>query len=149
MVAERFVHENIAHGPKKLVRAPIRIAKNAISKLRTYKFGVPLNCAQEWYDTIAIFAKKEYSQAEKKRHLKNLRKAFEVGRPIPGAVHKQDDDDDDDGDGAESIRSSESSIVQDANEEDESSEKEHYDVEVEDHRTIADHQPSNIHYNPW
>ena len=104
LVAEKYTFENCAHGTKKLVKAPVRLVKYTMSKLTTEKFSVPMDQAQQWYDAIAAFAKKENEPVFRTKKHKTVR-GFghtQTRRPViatpsnPTVTFANGNDDDDD-----------------------------------------------------
>jgi hypothetical protein len=160
LLADKYIHEAHAwSGPIKLVNGPIKLAKHTMSKLRSVKFGVPADQAQNWYDAIAAFAQKPREPLVSLRKLQHINTAFgqRIGgapnRPAPGHPHDDvDDDDDDDDEEVEIVRSSASSYSG-GPPPDSAWEKQLYDIaecsQENVRHTIADEQPSHIVHNPW
>ena len=157
LVAEKYTSENHAHGTKKLVKAPVRLVKYTMSKLTTEKFNVPMKQAQQWYDAIAAFAKKENEPVLRTKKHKTLREFghSQIRTPVMAASSattvtfaKLDDNDDD----ATEDTSSDHDITETYNGQGDSWDKNLYEVSSEPDtrsRSIADRQPGHITHNPW
>lgn len=157
LVYDKYVFENTSHGTKRLVQTPIKLAKDALSRLRTSKFCVPIEHAQQWYDAIAAFAQKERVPALRRKKRQALREPFppKVSQLTALAItsnssgkgkgkgHGNGDGDEDADEVTEDANSSTSSI--------------HYITETCDMfdanddppQSIAARQPGHITHNPW
>lgn len=152
LVAHKYSFETPSHGPVKYVKAPLTMAKHAMSKLTTVKFRVGNDIAQDWYDAIARFAQKRAPALRRSRR--------SVPLIVPDAhndttwtttpaktnsnAHEDDHDDDDDTDNGDSSSGS----VDHAQPDDWENEI-YVDAEEHSHQSIADRQPSHITHNPW
>ena len=160
LVAEKYTSEHHAHGPKKLVKAPVRLVKYTMSKLTTEKFIVPMDQAQQWYDAIAVFAKKESEPVLSTKKHKMLRRFdhSQTRRPVIAAPSTKtvtfangDDDDDDDDDAIEDTFS-DNNMTEPYNGQGDSWSKNLFEVNSEPEaraQSIADRQPGHITHNPW
>ena len=152
LVAHKFSFENPSHGPVKYVKAPITMAKHAMSKLTTVKFRVGSDIAQDWYDAIATFAQKRIPTLRRSR--RSVRRGHAMvttdvswtttpARTNKGHDHEEEEDDE------ESDNDESSSTSLDQAQPDDWENGIFVDAEEHNYRTIADRQPSHITHNPW
>jgi hypothetical protein len=160
LVAHKYSFETPSHGPVKYVKAPLTMAKHAMSKLTTVKFRVGNDIAQDWYDAIARFAQKRAPA------LRRSRRSVRLVVPAPhndatwtttpaktkANAHEDDDEDDEDEDEDEDDDTdngdSSSGSVDNAQPDDWENEI-YVDAEEHNHQSVADRQPSHITHNPW
>ena len=158
LVAEKYTSEGHAHGTKKLVKAPVRLVKYTMSKLTTEKFSVPMDQAQQWYDAIAAFAKKENEPVLRTKKHKTPRgfghsqtRRPMIATPSATTVTFGNGNDDDDDDATEDT-SSEHHISETYNGQDDLWGGDLFEVSSEQearNQSIADRQPGHITHNPW
>ena len=56
LFADRYSYRGYSHGARKIIKAPIRFAKNTMSQLTRVKFGVHPDQGQRWHRVIAGFS---------------------------------------------------------------------------------------------
>ena len=149
--AHRYSFETPSHGPVKYVKAPLTMAKHAMSKLTTVKFRVGSDIAQDWYDAIAAYAQKQAPKLRRSR--RSVRPVVPVAANGPAWTntpartmapgHDEEDEDDETDNGDSSCPSV------DHSQPDEWDNEVYVDAEEHTHQSIADRQPSHITHNPW
>ena len=56
LFADKYSYRGYGGGAKKIIKVPIRLAKNTMAQLTRVKFGVSPEDAQKWYNLIAAFS---------------------------------------------------------------------------------------------
>jgi hypothetical protein len=158
---DRYTYDNYNYGVKKVLKAPVRVAKSALSKLTTVKFGIPpRTVATAWYEALATFAQKERNGKSRKNR---YRFAPVSVRSAAASVHQDDesedeedwnDGDEEDFDGESSIETSspQASTSQAVPTENYDKYWEELDKKTQSTHTkgdIAGAQPGHITHNPW
>jgi hypothetical protein len=156
IVSDKWREEEPSYGVKKYAKAPIKLAKHAISKLRTVKLQMSHKEAKRWHNTMAQFTSSRHPIAAGtglrvcvfggSKHTSDV--PYLTGGDI------EDVDEDEDEEATEDVQSSAASLnesVETGSDDDgeDAWEPQTYEADIEKFDTIADKQPGHITHNPW
>lgn len=76
LFADKYSYRGYGGGAKKIIKAPIRLAKNTMAQLTRVKFGASPEDAQRWYNAISAFTQHRAPEESGKKKPKSLNVGF-------------------------------------------------------------------------
>ena len=149
IMSDKWQEDEPSYGVKKYAKAPIKLAKDTMSKLTNIKLQMSHRDAQRWHHVLGQFTRtKQHVPVGLRLDLSGLGTSghgHHSGLPL-NEGHIDDDDD-----VIEIVPSSSNSVTGEtqADGEEEAQWERIYEAEKEKFENIADWQPGHITHNPW